>query len=85
MRWNSSCSPKLDDWNKYTQSSEASGSVLSCDHSYHTECFNKVNQKCPYCYKYLCDGIKDNCKIFMNMLNKKFDDNKDMTKIWKIK
>jgi hypothetical protein len=36
-----------------------------------------VNQKCPYCYKYLCDGIKDNCKIFLNILNKKFDDNKD--------
>jgi hypothetical protein len=78
--WNSSCPPKLDrlcDWNKCTLSSEASGSVLSCDHGYHTECFSKVNQKCLYCYKYLCDGIKDNCKIFLNMLNKKFNDNKD--------
>jgi hypothetical protein len=80
MGWNSSCPPKLDrlcDWNKCTSSSEVPGSILSCGHGYHTEYFNKANQKCPYCYKYLCDGIKYNCKIFLNTLNKKFDDDKD--------
>ncbi|RGB22846.1 hypothetical protein C1646_748393 [Rhizophagus diaphanus] len=79
MGWNSSHSPKSDklcDWSKCTLSSEeASGSVLLCSHGYHTECFNQVNQRCPY--KYLCNGIKDNCKIFQNMLNMKFDDDKD--------
>ena len=80
MGWNSSCSPKLDrlcDWNKCTLSSEASGSILSCGHGFHVECFNQANEKCPYCYKYLCNGIKDNCVTFQNMLNKKFDDDKD--------
>ena len=80
MGWNSSCPPKLDklcDWNKCTLSSEASGSILSCSHSFHVECFNQANEKCSYCYKYLCNGIKDNCVTFQNMLNKKFDDDKD--------
>ncbi|RIA88650.1 hypothetical protein C1645_826065 [Glomus cerebriforme] len=38
---------------------------------------HQANEKCPYCYKYLCNGIKDNCMTFQNMLNKKFDDDKE--------
>jgi hypothetical protein len=62
--WSSSCHPKLDklcDWNMCTLSSEMPGNILSCGHGYHLECFNQVNQKCPYCYKYLSDGIKYHC------------------------
>ena len=80
MGWNSSCPPKLDrlcDWNQCTLSSEVPGSILSCGHGYHVECFNQANKRCPYCYKYLCKGIKDNCKTFQDTLNMEFDDDKN--------
>ncbi len=54
-----------------------SDSILLCDHSYYIECFNQANKRCLYCYKYLCKGIKDNCKIFQNTLNIEFDDDKN--------
>ncbi|CAB4434708.1 unnamed protein product [Rhizophagus irregularis] len=76
MGWNSSYPPKLDklcDWNKCDLSSEAPGSILSCGHGYHIECFEKLHEKCPHCYKYLCDGIRHNCKIFQNTLDMEFD------------
>ena len=60
-----------------TLSSEVPGDVLSCGHGYHVECFIQANQRCPHCYKYLCDGIKYHCKIFQNTLNMTFDDNID--------
>jgi hypothetical protein len=78
--WNSSCHPRLDrlcDWNLCTLSSEVPGGILSCGHGYHVECFNQANRKCPHCYKYLCDGIKNNCKIFQNTLNMAYDDDVD--------
>jgi hypothetical protein len=78
--WSSSCHPRSDrlcDWDKCTLSSKVPGGVLSCGHGYHVKCFNQVNQKCPYCYEYLCDGIKYHCKIFQNTLNMEFDNNVD--------
>ena len=33
--------------------------------------------QCPYCYEYLCDGIRYHCKVFQNTLSKPFDDNVD--------
>src|ERR1044072_833568 len=77
MALNSSCLPRLDkvcDWDMCTLSSEVSGNILSCGHSYHTECLAQANQKCQYCYEYLCNGIKYHCKVFQNMLNRPFDD-----------
>ncbi|RIA86444.1 hypothetical protein C1645_740838 [Glomus cerebriforme] len=68
--------PRLDrlyDWVMCTLLSEVPGSILSCGHSYHAECFIQVNQKCPYCYEYLCDGIKYHYKVFQNTLSKAFD------------
>jgi hypothetical protein len=78
MGWNSSHQPRLDrlcDWNMCTLSSDIPANVLSCGHGYHAECFDQVNQRCTYCYEYLCDGIKYNCKVFQNTLSKAFDDN----------
>ncbi len=80
ISWNSSCLFKLDrlyDWNKCILSSEVPGSILSYDHDYYIKYFNQTNKRCSYCYKYLCKGIKDNCKTFQNTLNMKFDDNKN--------
>ena len=37
----------------------------------------QANQKCLYCYEYLCDGIRYYCKVFQNTLSKPFDDNDD--------
>ena len=78
MGWNSPCQPRLDrlcDWGMCSLSSEVPGGILSCGHGYHIECFAQANQKCPYCHEYLRDGIKYNCKIFQNTLNKAFDNN----------
>lgn len=80
MAWNSSHRPRSDricDWDMCTLSSEVSGKILSCGHGYHMECLIQVNQKCPYCYEYLCDGIRYHCKVFQNMLSKPFDDDVD--------
>src|ERR1700722_6024634 len=77
MGWNSSHQPRSDklcDWDACNLSSEVQGDILSCGHGYHMECFIQINQKCPYCYEYLHDGIKYNCKVFRDMLNKAFDD-----------
>jgi len=80
MAWNSSRQPRSDricDWEMCTLSSEVPGNILSCGHGYHMECLVQANQKCPYCYKYLCDGIRYHCKVFQNTLSKPFDDNVD--------
>ena len=58
-----------------TLSSEMPGSILSYGHSYHIECFIQIDQKCPYCYKYLSDGIKYHYKVFQNTLNMIFNNN----------
>ncbi len=67
----------------YTLSSEVSGNILLCGHNYHIECLAQANQKCQYCYEYLCNGIKYHCKVFQNMLNRPFnniidEDDKDL-------
>jgi len=80
MAWNSSRQPRSDricDWNMCTLSSEVPGNILSCGHGYHTECLIQADQKCSYCFEYLRDGIRDNCKVFQNMLSRPFDDNAD--------
>ena len=56
---------------------EVPGVILSCGHGFHMECLAQANQKCPYCYEYLRDGIKYHCTIFQNMLSKVIDDNID--------
>jgi hypothetical protein len=58
-------------------SSDIPVNVLSYGHRYHAECFDQVNQRCTYCYEYLCDGIRYHCKVFQNTLSKPFDDNVD--------
>ena len=60
-----------------TLSSEVLENILLCGHGFHMECFVQANQKCPYCYEYLCDGIRYHCKVFQNTLSKPFDDNAD--------
>jgi hypothetical protein len=58
-----------------TLSSDLPGIILSCGHGYHKECLAaQANQKCQYCFEYLCDGIRYHCSVFQNMLSKPFDD-----------
>jgi hypothetical protein len=77
MGWSSSYHPRLDklcDWDSCTLPSNIPGGVLPCGHGYHIRCFIQANERCPHCYKYLCDGIKYNCEVFQNTLSKEFDD-----------
>jgi len=78
MAWNSSHQPRLDricDRDMCTLSSDLPGIILSCGHGYHKECLAaQANQKCQYCFEYLCDGIRYHCSVFQNMLSKPFDD-----------
>ena len=48
--------------------------ILPCGHNYHVRCFIQANERCSYCYKFLCDGIKNYCKLFQNTLSKEFSD-----------
>jgi hypothetical protein len=77
MGWSSSYHPRLNklcDWGSCTLPSDAPGGVLPCGHGYHVRCFIQANERCPHCYKFLCDGIKDHCKLFQNTLSKEFGD-----------
>lgn len=77
MGWSSSYHPRLDkfcDWNSCTLPSNVPGGVLPCGHGYHISCFIQANERCPHCYKFLCDGIKYHCEVFQNTLSKEFDD-----------
>ena len=48
------------------------GCNLSCDRSYHHECFLlNLSEQCIYCNEYLTKGIIENSNIFQNSLNSK--------------
>ncbi|GBC04333.1 hypothetical protein RclHR1_05620007 [Rhizophagus clarus] len=66
---------KFCDAENYNIIDSSSNIVLICEHSYHKECLNLLNEKYKYCFNYLLESIKTNITSLNKRLFKPLKDN----------